>query len=137
VCNLHLPESRPDRTVSIYFFAGHFFLIRGNDSSCHPHSFRTTTNRLEEDQAPCLLVLTRTDLSLHNLKLTISKGRSSDFLRPLIDQEYEKEDTVQFRSIRHPCNTVTRLTKFSFRHVALEAVTGSKFRQVWLYGWKF
>ena len=61
----------------------------------HLRCVRTTTNRLEEDQAPCLLVLTRTDLSLHNLKLTISKGRSSDFLRPLIDQEYEKEDRVK------------------------------------------
>jgi len=38
--------------------------------------------------------------------------------------------TVQFRSIRHPLVTVTRLTKLSFRHLALEAMTGSEFRQV-------
>ena len=38
--------------------------------------------------------------------------------------------TVQFRSIRHPSVIVTRLTKFSFRRLALGAVTGSEFRQV-------
>src|ERR1700690_2536031 len=33
--------------------------------------------------------------------------------------------TVQFRLIRHPCDTVTRLTKFSFGHLAFEGVTRS------------
>ena len=45
--------------------------------------------------------------------------------------------TVQFRSIRHPSVTATRLTKFSFRRPTLEAVTGSGFRQLWPYIWIF
>ena len=38
--------------------------------------------------------------------------------------------TVQFRLICHPCDAVTRLTKFSFRHLDFEGVTRSGFRQV-------
>ena len=33
-------------------------------------------------------------------------------------------NTVQFRMIRHPYVSVTHLTKFSFRHLARELVTG-------------
>jgi hypothetical protein len=40
--------------------------------------------------------------------------------------------TVQFQSIRHPLVTVTLLMKFSIHHLALGAVTGSEFHQVWL-----
>jgi hypothetical protein len=36
-------------------------------------------------------------------------------------QEIKEWTTVQFRSIRHPSVTVTRLTKFSFRHLTLGA----------------
>ena len=41
-----------------------------------------------------------------------------------------KGGTVQFRSIRRPCDSVTRLTKFSFRHLAFEGGTRTGFRQV-------
>jgi hypothetical protein len=38
--------------------------------------------------------------------------------------------TVQFRSIRHPYVTVTRLTKFLFRHFGWRVLTTAKFRQI-------
>jgi hypothetical protein len=49
-------------------------------------------NELEDDRESCLHVLTWTALRL--TKHTISKGRSSDFLRAF-DEEYENEDGVR------------------------------------------
>jgi len=43
----------------------------------------------------------------------------------------KKYHTVGFRSNRHPSVTVTRLTKFWFRHLAWRAVTSANFHQVW------
>ena len=45
--------------------------------------------------------------------------------------------TVQFRSIRRPCDTVTSLTKWKFRHLAFGGVTRTRFRQVLDWGWIF
>jgi hypothetical protein len=45
--------------------------------------------------------------------------------------------TVQFRSIHRPCDTMTQVMKFSFRHLPFEGVTRSELCQVSDWGWIF
>ena len=72
-------------------------------------------NELEDDRESCLHVLTWTALRLTNH--TISKGRSSDFLRPF-DKEYENEDSVRGGELKtgFPVSRkIPRLVKFDHR----------------------
>ena len=67
---------------------------------------------------------TRPPMEVFEIKSSSSEDTSSN------SGEKDGIDTVQFQSIHRPCDTMTRLTKFSFRHLAFGGVTRSRFRQV-------
>jgi hypothetical protein len=72
-------------------------------------------NELEDDRESCLHVLTWTALCL--TKHTISKGRSSDFLRDF-DEEYENEDGVKGGALQKGflvAREIPRVIKFDRR----------------------
>src|ERR1700729_423635 len=78
-------------------------------------------NELEDDRESCLHVLTWT--ALRFTKHTISKGRSSDFLRAF-DEEYKNEDGVKGGPLKKgflATHEIPRVVKFD-RHLQLDAL---------------